>query len=79
MEQWLRQTFADSIAVDPEDGVERFAIGPKLRAGIAYFVATFGSVAAPPTLAQLKAVDADDTRGWHAIFDDWQARGLIAP
>lgn len=86
MESWLRSRFevvAGGWLRDDGATEDAFAFtsatGSRVLAPVRWFIETFGSVPIPPTATALKAVDPDDSLGWHQHIDAWVSQGIVQP
>lgn len=80
IEAWIRSTFivVEDGWVHDDGTTEAVFKFNGTQARLPWFVSTFGSVSAPPTLVALKAVDPDDDLGWYQHFETWKDQGIIS-
>lgn len=84
MESWIREVFeVNDDGWEHEEGNDpAFAFdgdSGRVEARLSAFLATYGEVSTPPTLALLKACDPEDQSGWHRHFEAWAEQELIEP
>jgi len=77
MLEWLYEKFE---IVNLGDGKQGFAFqleDYKVVLPVDLFLQYCDGLNTPPTVAELKSVDPENTKGWHLYFDAWKEQGIL--